>query len=221
MSDFKSDLVTDNVSGMGVSERVNLSITDISKNEKLSPKIIIFGGVNGAGKTSLYEVMSRTENLGKRISVDEIVAAEGSWKDPIIQIRAAKLAKKLIDRYIENKESFHFESTLTGKVVLRQLEKARENGFSVTLYFVGVDGIDTAIERVERRVKNGGHGIDTKAIITRYNAMKENLRRILGACDEIYFYDNTARFRQIAIHKSGKILDEDPILPEWYLDTFR
>jgi hypothetical protein len=35
MSIFKSDLVTDNVSGMGdISERVNLSITDTSKNEK-------------------------------------------------------------------------------------------------------------------------------------------------------------------------------------------
>lgn len=184
--------------------------------EKNVPTAIFFGGVNGAGKTSLYEIISKTEDLGKRVSIDEIVKAEGSWRDPIIQVRAAKLAKKLIDEYIENGISFHFESTLTGKVVCRQLEEARSRGFKTVLYFVGIDGSDKAIERVHRRVDRGGHGIDDRAVITRYNAMTENLRRIASLCDEIYFYDNTVRFRQIAIHREGRILDEDPILPLWY-----
>ena len=186
-----------------------------------APKAILFGGVNGAGKTSLYEIISKTEALGKRVSIDEIVKKEGSWKDPILQVRAAKLAKKLIDGYIESGESFHLESTLTGKVVYRQLEEARKRGFKTVLYFVGIDGSDKAIERVHRRVDRGGHGIDDRAVITRYNAMTENLRRIVSLCDEIYFYDNTVRFRQIAIHRGGIILDEDPILPLWYQEAFK
>lgn len=185
-----------------------------------TPVAILFGGVNGAGKTSLYEIISKTEDLGKRVSIDEIVKSEGSWQDPIIQVRAAKLAKKLIDGYIENGESFHFESTLTGRVVYRQLEEARAKGFKIILYFVGIDGSDKAVERVHRRVDRGGHGIDDRAVITRYNAMTENLRRIISLCDEIYFYDNTVRFRQIAIHCGEKILDEDPILPLWYQEAF-
>lgn len=189
-------------------------------SKKGSPTAIFFGGVNGAGKTSLYEIISQTEDLGKRVSIDEIVKKEGSWKDPIIQVRAAKLAKKLIDEYIENGESFHFESTLTGRVVYRQLEEARKRGFKTVLYFVGIDGSDKAIERVHRRVDRGGHGIDDRAVITRYNAMTENLRRIVSLCDEIYFYDNTVRFRQVAIHGGGRILDEDPILPLWYQEAF-
>ncbi len=188
---------------------------------KKSPTVIIFGGVNGAGKTSLYEIVSKTENFGERVSIDEIVKKEGSWQDPIIQIRAAKFAKKLIDNYIENGTDFHLESTLTGKVVFRQLEKARKKNYKIILYFVGIDGSDKAVERVHRRVKHGGHGIDDRAIITRYNAMTENLRRIASLCDEIFFYDNTIRFRQIAIHSGGKILDEDPILPLWYQEAFK
>ncbi len=194
----------------------------MSVNVKESaPIAILFGGVNGAGKTSLYEIISQTENLGKRVSIDEIVKTEGPWQDPVIQVRAAKLAKKLIDRYIENGENFHFESTLTGRVVYRQLLEAREKGFKIILYFVGIDGSDKAIERVHRRVDRGGHGIDDRAVITRYNAMTENLRRIASLCDEIYFYDNTVRFRQIAIHAGGKILDEDPFIPLWYQEAFK
>ena len=190
-------------------------------SEKNVPTAILFGGVNGAGKTSLYEILSRTESLGKRVSIDEIVKSEGSWQDPILQVRAAKAAKKLIDQYIENGESFHFESTLTGLVVYRQLEEARRRGFKTVLYFVGIDGSDKAVERVHRRVDRGGHGIDERAVITRYNAMNENLLRIASLCDEIYFYDNTVRFRQIAIHGGGRVLDEDAVLPLWYQEAFK
>ena len=191
------------------------------RQEKNTPVAILFGGVNGAGKTSLYEIISKTEDLGKRVSIDDIVKTEGPWQDPIIQVRAAKLAKKLIDAYIENGVSFHFESTLTGMVVHRQLAEAHSRGFKTVLYFVGIDGCDKAIERVHRRVDRGGHGIDDRAVITRYNAMTENLCRISKLCDEIYFYDNTVRFRQIAIHVDGKIIDEDPLLPLWYQEAFK
>ena len=80
----------------------------MSTNVKSNPTAILFGGVNGAGKTSLYEILSQSESLGNRVSIDEIVKSEGPWQDPIIQVRAAKLAKKMIDTYIENGESFHF-----------------------------------------------------------------------------------------------------------------
>ena len=104
-----------------------------SFSEKNAPVAILFGGVNGAGKTSLYEIIGKTEFLGKRVSIDDIVKAEGPWQDTVIQVRAAKLAKKLIDKYIENGESFHFESTLTGMVVYRQLDEAKRKGFKTVL----------------------------------------------------------------------------------------
>lgn len=184
------------------------------------PTMIVFGGVNGAGKTCLFEVMKTTEELGERVNVDDIVKSRGSWQDTLLQVRAAKIAKDRISAYIKNKTPFHFESTLTGMSVLRQLESAKKNGFHTILYFVGIDGFETAIERVHHRMEHGGHGIEERAIIARYKAMPNNLRRILPHCDEAYFYDNTVRFRQIAIHRGGDILDEDPILPDWYQGIF-
>lgn len=190
------------------------------RSTKNRPTAILFAGVNGAGKTSLYEVMRTTEQLGQRISIDEIVKQIGPWQDYVLQIRAAKLAIAQIEDCISKGVSFHHETTLPGKIVHKQLEKSHSSGYKIIMYYVGIDGIQTAIERVHRRVELGGHGIDDKVIIQRYRNMAGNLRRILPLCDEAYFYDNTVRFRQIAIHRGGKILDEDPILPEWYISIF-
>ena len=184
------------------------------------PTAILFAGVNGAGKTSLYHVMKLTEPLGERISIDDIVKENGSWQDYILQIKAAKMAIDQMQKCIKERISFHHETTLPGKIVYKQLERSRSAGYRIILYYVGIDGIDTAIERVHRRVERGGHGIDDKAIIQRYNNMPANLRRILPLCDEAYFYDNTVRFRQVAIHREGIILDEDPLLPNWYQSIF-
>ena len=42
----------------------------------------IFAGVNGAGKTSIYESIYFNENRAeKRINTDEMVARIGSWQD--------------------------------------------------------------------------------------------------------------------------------------------
>ena len=184
------------------------------------PRAILFAGVNGAGKTSLFQVMSLTEPLGERISIDDIVKEKGSWQDYLLQIKSAKQAISEMQKCIKNRVSFHHETTLPGTIIYKQLERSRAAGYRIILYYVGIDGYQTAIERVHRRVERGGHGIDDRAIIQRYNNMTANLRRILPLCDEAYFYDNTVRFRQIAIHRNGEILDEDPILPNWYQSIF-
>ena len=45
------------------------------------PTYTIFAGVNGCGKTSIYQSFYYEENKSeKRINTDEMVARVGSWK---------------------------------------------------------------------------------------------------------------------------------------------
>lgn len=63
----------------------------------------IFAGVNGAGKTSIYEsIYCERDKNEKRINTDEMVARIGSWKDSNLQIKCAREAVKLINYYIKN-----------------------------------------------------------------------------------------------------------------------
>ena len=98
------------------------------------PTAILFAGVNGAGKTSLYQVMNLTEPLGERISIDDIVKQNGSWQDYILQIKAAKMAIEQMQKCIKARISYHHETTLPGKIVYKQLERSRAAGYRIILY---------------------------------------------------------------------------------------
>ncbi len=176
----------------------------------------LFAGVNGVGKTSLYQILCEQDDLGERVNIDEIAGQMGSWRDAFVQIRAARQAMKLIRQYTDAGVPFHQETTMPGPTLIRQVKTARSRGFQIRMYFVGVEGVQTAISRVRRRVEKGGHGIDESIIAKRYEEITEHLPQLLSLCDAVVFYDNTVRFRQIAILHGSHVVDMDSHLPAWF-----
>ena len=176
----------------------------------------IIAGANGVGKTSLYQILKSSDDLGERINIDEIVSEKGSWMDKLLQIKGTRTAMSLLNKYIANDVTFHQETTLPGNVILKQVKKAKEKGFQIRLYFIGVESVDVSLQRVEKRVTKGGHGIDAALIKKRFEAMPEQLKAILPLCDTASFYDNTVRFRRLALTKGDVIFDADMDLPAWF-----
>ena len=176
----------------------------------------ILAGVNGAGKTSIYESIYYGKNKDeKRINTDEMVARVGSWKDSNLQIQCAREAVKLIDYYIENNISFNQETTLSGKSIIKNIEKAKDKGFYVVVNYIGVENPKIAKDRVRIRVLKGGHGIPEEAIERRYFESLDNLKRVIHICNEINIYDNTKRIQDIAYINHGIIKWKRDITPEW------
>ncbi|WP_066875267.1 zeta toxin family protein [Clostridium mediterraneense] len=176
----------------------------------------IFAGVNGAGKTSIYKSIYYDENKDeKRINTDEMVARVGSWKDNNLQMKCAREAIKLIKQYISEDISFNQETTLSGKSIVKNIKSAKESGFYVVMNYIGVESADIAKERVKLRVQNGGHGIPDEAIERRYVESLENLKNIIEFCDVLNIYDNTDRFKIVAIFEKGELIWKDRVLPEW------
>ena len=182
------------------------------------PVFTVIAGINGAGKTSLYYVLRGSRALGERVNLDEIAQSLGDWRDDRVRLRAARTATARIARYIRDGVSFHLETTLPGSSIVRQIRAAADNGFRIRLYFVGVDNVETAIERVYRRMACGGHGIDERFIRKRYQQLSRHLRQILPLCDEAVLFDNSVRFRQIAVLRNERLIDCDRDLPYWFID---
>lgn len=178
----------------------------------------IIAGANGVGKTSLYQILKSSDDLGERINIDEIVSLKGSWKDKFLQIKASRIAMSLLNDYISKGITFHQETTLSGNVVLKHIKKAKAKGFNIRLYFVGVENVQVSLERVAKRVEKGGHGIDEDLIRKRFEAMPDNLKAILPYCDTASFYDNTVRFRRLALTRGDTVFDSDIDLPAWFND---
>ncbi len=181
-------------------------------------RFTIIAGINGAGKTSLYHVLRQTEDLGVRVNIDELAKEFGGWQDTKANIKAGRTAMKMMEELIESGSSFHIETTLPGATIIRHINNAKAHGFKVALYFVGIDDVKVAINRVHQRMANGGHGIGDAFILKRFSQLNNNLRAVLPLCDEAILFDNTKMFRQIAILDNKKLVDCDRDLPYWFID---
>jgi len=176
----------------------------------------IFAGVNGAGKTSIYKSTYYEQNKDeKRINTDEMVARIGSWQDNNLQIKCAREAIKLIKLYISESISFNQETTLCGKSIISNIKKAKQNGFFISMNYIGIESSEIAKERVAIRVSKGGHGISNEVIERRYSESLNNLLNVIEICNEIEIYDNTDIFKLIICIKNGEIIWSDKKLPNW------
>ncbi len=181
-------------------------------------KYVIIAGVNGAGKSTLYQSNEALKNM-PRINTDEIVKGLGDWKNPADVFKAGKIAVKKMNEYLTSGISFNQETTLCGKTIVRNILKAKEQGYIIELHYVGVDSLQIAKERVKYRVEHGGHGIPEKDIEKRYIETFKQLNVILDKCDLAAFYDNTESFRRFAICRNGELIRISHKVPKWFLNV--
>ena len=171
----------------------------------------LFAGVNGAGKSTLYNTESLDINIKDtvRINTDEIVRKIGNWKNDSDQIKAAKIAINLRNDYFQYGKSFNEETTLTGKTILKNIDKAKEQGYELQLFYVGLNSSDIAKERVKNRVEKGGHNIENDVIEKRYYESLKNLKKIISKFDKVYLYDNSIKYKNIFLFSDNTILFKD------------
>ncbi len=188
----------------------------------MSKNLYLFAGVNGVGKSTMYN--SQIEEGIKqsiRINTDEIVRTFGDWKNNADQIKAAKIAIKLRNHCFEEGKSFNEETTLTGKTILKTIDRAKELGYKIYLYYIGVDSPEIAKERVRNRVLKGGHDISSEVIEKRYYESLENLKKIISKCNYVDIYDNTDIYKLVFSFANNEIIKNPISSSEWAKEAIR
>ena len=179
----------------------------------------IFAGVNGAGKSTLFDKSYNPLENEHRINTDEMVKAIGSWQDDNLQMQCAREAIKLIREYFANGISFNQETTLTGNTIMNNIKKAKRLGYEVHLYYVGVDTVEIALDRIARRVAAGGHGIPEEDVRRRYKNSFKNFSNILPLCDVVVIHDNTNVMDIVAKFANGNLVYRSKKVPKWITDN--
>lgn len=174
------------------------------------PFYIVFGGINGAGKSTLFHSgLWRCKDMSKsmaRVNPDEILReGEGDWRSAKDQRAAGKTALERIDLLFREGKSFNQETTLTGRIALRNIEQAHRLGYRVFLYYVGVENEEIALERIVHRASLGGHSIDEQTVRRRFRSSLENFSRALDFCEQAIAFDNTREFTRLAIWKNATL----------------
>ena len=87
-------------------------------------------------------------------------------------------------------ESFALETTLSGKGYGRRIRRWQSNGYFVELFFLQLDSADLAVERVAKRVGEGGHNIPEKVVRRRFLAGNKNFDIVYKSLVDIWaLYD--------------------------------
>ena len=134
------------------------------KNNKL---LYIIAGANGSGKSTLSEVLLKEKNL-EFLNADEIAKEIAPDAINSVLISAGKIYFQRLNEYFMNNKSFAVESTLSGNNIVRIINKARKQNYKIILVYSFLQNCTTCIERVKKRVENGGHNVPEEDIIRRY-----------------------------------------------------
>ncbi len=71
--------------------------------------------------------------------------------------------------YIGRRESFAFETTLSGRLFARYIQQWQETGYRIKLIFLSLPDVEIAVERVRIRVAQGGHDVEESVIRRRFD----------------------------------------------------
>ena len=155
-------------------------------------KIIVIAGPNGAGKTTFARSFLPAEaQLPRFINADLIAAGLAPFAPETAALKAGRLMLQDMEQCARRGESFAFETTLSGVGYLRQIAGWRAQGYRVSLFFLTLPNVETAIARVAARVRQGGHDIPEPVIRRRFALGWNNFqRRYRQAVDDWALYDN-------------------------------
>lgn len=119
----------------------------------------------------------RTANPG----LTTIEANSAAWREGV----------RLLERAIDERLDFAFETTLGGRTITALLKKAVSAELDLRMWYVGLSSPELHIARVRSRVARGGHDIPEAKIRERYDQSRIHLLELMPRIAELRVYDNS------------------------------
>jgi predicted ABC-type ATPase len=189
------------------------------------PYLHLLAGPNGAGKSTLY----------KALIAEGVVAAKAEFvnadlyeqrhlqhlQDPAARSQAARAwADARRAKLLTLRQTFASETVFSHPSKVQLIAQAQQAGFVVALYVVALDNPQRLVQRVARRVREGGHDVPADKILTRYPRTLAHLRQAAPLADVCYLYDaqevEDGGHALVAICQDGRLVHQlmEP-LPQW------
>jgi len=167
--------------------------------------IIIIAGPNGAGKTTFaHEFLPQEAACPTFINADLIAQGLSPFRQEAQAARAARIMLELISNYVQRRESFAFETTLSGRGYARMIPVWRQAGYRVAIFFFELPNVELAIQRVADRVAQGGHHIPDAVIRRRFTTGRRNFLNLYKPLANAWRHYDTAGDKPLLIDSSDE-----------------
>ena len=186
------------------------------------PVLIVIAGPNGSGKTSVTSKILKHEWMEDAVYINpDLVAQErfGDWNSPDAIRKAVVYCQEWREQCLAERKSLIFETVLSADDKIDFIERAKEAGFFVRLFFVCTESPTINASRIAQRVIKGGHDVPITKIISRYQKSILNCKYIATKVDRTYLYDNSVddAEQKLLIRLSDGLIAKRYVneLPEW------
>lgn len=158
------------------------------------PTLCVVAGPNGSGKTTTTVQLLNNEWTADSLYINpDNIAQEmfGDWNSPEAVVKAAEHATQLRYECLEQNRDFVFETVFSSAEKLEFLQKAKETGFFIRLFYVCTSDPAINVARITQRYLNGGHEVPISKVISRYYKSLINATKAISFVDRAYVYDNS------------------------------
>jgi predicted ABC-type ATPase len=161
--------------------------------------------------------------LGRNVKSDSLVVRDSRLSIDIRE-RPGYIAAVLSDfvrrQWIALGESFTFETVMSSEDKVAMLRDVHQLGYRTYTYYVCTDSPAINRDRVEVRVKQGGHPVPADKINSRYHRSLSLLPTAILHSNRAYLFDNSGRaHRLIAEYESNVLVSASPSLPNWFVNS--
>lgn len=155
-------------------------------------KVIIIAGPNGAGKTTFArEFLPYEAGCRVFVNADLIAAGLAPFAPESAALQAARLMLQELHRHFAARQSFAFETTLSGRGYAQHIARWQAAGYRIKLIFLKLNHADEAVARVAERVRQGGHDIPEVVIRRRFASGFANFESVYAPLVDAWaLYDN-------------------------------
>ena len=164
----------------------------------MTKTFFIIAGANGSGKTTLAKELLKEYSLDF-LNADEIAKEINPDNIESVKVQAGKLLFKKLDSLICHNKSFAIETTLSGNFLVKVINKARDLNYNTALIYTFLKNPETCIDRIQVRVRAGGHYVPDQDVIRKYYRSKTNLWfKYKNIVDEwTVFYNGLDKYIQV------------------------
>ena len=157
------------------------------------PRCVVIAGPNGAGKTTFArDYLPAIAGLIHFVNVDLIAGGISPLRPELAAVTAGRLVLRELDRLVEAKADFAFESTLSGLRYAKRMQDWKAQGYSIEIVYIRLPSPQLALSRVAARVKQGGHDVARSDVLRRYKRGWVNFLEVYRPlADHWTIYDNS------------------------------
>ena len=174
----------------------------------MSKTLYIIAGCNGAGKTTAsFTILPEIWHCKEFVNADEIARGLSPLNPESVAMQAGRIMLERIEELLNQGTSFSIETTLATRSYVQLVKRAQDEGYTVNLLFFWLNSPEVAIQRVAKRVSEGGHNIPTDVIRRRYQLGLHNFFNLYkDVVDTWTLVDNASNPRQL-IAADGEIFN--------------